>query len=525
MERIARSSNWLYKKDQGIVLIKNTVIVTSVQFINIVSGIVLDAIILAFLGLGIQTDAYFVALSIPFMFISTAQLLTSKVVQPRFIHIKESEGEVEAFRYVNSVIFFGLLVFIGYFLVGTVFNDLIIKVLIPGAKPQTALIAGKLYLWLSILPCLYLFISVVRTVLYAYNIFGITTGFKMVENMCKLVAVIGFGRVIGIYSLVYGYLLGGVLQVMLGFLMCKKINYSLGAGFNIKNENLRLTIKNSIYPLFGIGSTQSLALFQNFLLSFLFPGAITSLRIATRLIDALSGLASGGVVTVLLPMVTKSYAQDEHAGVKYDITRGVKILAYITFPLMFFLAVLNKPIVSVLYQRMEFSEKDTVLVATLILLMVPYIFFSRLIGVLETTFFGQGDTKTPFYSMVFLVLSYVIVTLVIFESHGVRALALSRSISYMAAVVLLLYLTKRRIGELPARELYNYFARIIVLCITSSVAAYASYNGFWLIKFVSFGVLTRLAFATFVSGIVFVVMSFALNIISIKYVMQRIRTL
>src|SRR5205823_14233724 len=74
-------------------LIRNASVTSLLRGIGVVSGLVLDATILAYFGLGKETDALFASMAIPLLIASALDNQTPKVLVPVLTHSFETEGE------------------------------------------------------------------------------------------------------------------------------------------------------------------------------------------------------------------------------------------------------------------------------------------------------------------------------------------------------------------------------------------------------------------------------------------------
>src|SRR6266487_7192345 len=72
--------------------------------LGIATGVLLDAIIMGMFGLGSQSDAYFIAITIPLVAITIMSLQASRVIQPLFISKREREGEKQAWSFLSLMI-------------------------------------------------------------------------------------------------------------------------------------------------------------------------------------------------------------------------------------------------------------------------------------------------------------------------------------------------------------------------------------------------------------------------------------
>jgi len=73
----------LTKRSEGRgYLARNAAIISIMSFTGVLLGLVLDALIVAVFGLGAETDAFFVACTIPLIIAALIQLQAKKVVLP-----------------------------------------------------------------------------------------------------------------------------------------------------------------------------------------------------------------------------------------------------------------------------------------------------------------------------------------------------------------------------------------------------------------------------------------------------------
>src|SRR2546425_4333735 len=85
-------------------LIRNAGIIAVWRGMGVVSGAVLDAVILAYFGLGNETDALFASLAIPYLITSALELQAPKILIPAFTDCMENEGEKATFELVSNLI-------------------------------------------------------------------------------------------------------------------------------------------------------------------------------------------------------------------------------------------------------------------------------------------------------------------------------------------------------------------------------------------------------------------------------------
>jgi putative peptidoglycan lipid II flippase len=236
------------------------------------------------------------------------------------------------------------------------------------------------------------------------------------------------------------------MQCAINYLVLFRMGYRFRLYLDWRDERLRKSGRLVTYLCLGHGASMVVEVVQNVMVSSLPSGAMSALRYATRLVESISGVLAGGTVAVTMAIVSCDIQRKEYAEMKRNLVRGIQLLMIVTLPLSLGLAMLNAPLIAALFERMRFTADSTRLVSVLLALMVPYIFFSRLVGLNQTVFFGMFDTRTPFVVTLLQSAGYLFLSLVLFQWVSVYAFPVARSLSYAAGAWSLGALIRRRFG-------------------------------------------------------------------------------
>jgi len=439
-----------------------TVGTTSVlNFIIVITGFIIDAIAVALLGLGTETDAFFAAYTIPLILANLIQEQSSKVLTPFLMNTRNIQGEKEYWHFLNIVINCNIGIFFALAILGSIFSKFIIRIQTPGFSESTLLLTAQIGAILFVFPLLRTLVNILKAALNTVGMFVLIPYCGIIANLFRLLFIIFYFKKFAIFSLAYGLLIGEAISIfiMLTVLFRQGYKYKLVISFN--DVRLIKLWKLSIYPILGFGITEGIQIFQNFLASYLSAGNLSALRYATRITDALAGILSGGLVSIILPIIANGFSSKDISEVKDNIRKGLFVLFFITLPVTVWLILSNRELVSILFERAKFTSADTILTSTILALMCPYILLSRFIGVIETAFFGNLDTKTPLFNMLLLSLSYVVITLILFNNFSVYSFAIARSFSYGISSIFILFLFHRKIGSLDLRNISSKLVGVV----------------------------------------------------------------
>src|SRR5947209_11085399 len=132
---------------------------------GIVTSVLLDAMIMGLFGMGWQTDAYFIAITVPTLLITILALQATRVVQPVFISKRETSGETEAWNFVNLMMTSGTALVAALSVVGAILSPALIRPQAIGSEASLVTLSTQLSVFMFLMLPLYLPIMVLRAVL------------------------------------------------------------------------------------------------------------------------------------------------------------------------------------------------------------------------------------------------------------------------------------------------------------------------------------------------------------------------
>jgi putative peptidoglycan lipid II flippase len=103
------------------------------------------------------------------------------------------------------------------------------------------------------------------------------------------------------------------------------------------------------------------------------PGSWTAISNANRLIQLPLGVLITAMLVPILPRFSDLATANKPEGVKQEFRRALNFLWFLSMPLTMILCVIPKPLVTALYQRVNWHTRDTELVVTALLFLAPSI--------------------------------------------------------------------------------------------------------------------------------------------------------
>jgi len=451
-------------------LIKNTSIVSLCRAIGVLTGLFLDAVILASFGLGHETDAFFAALTIPFLIDGIVSVQFVQVLVPTLTSIQKESGANSLWSFLSNLITIWLLTasVVACAIMGVATS--ITQMQVPGLAPSAIHMAGNMSMMLVWLIPLSGLGAMLQGALFSFHQYWLSSSTKAINNVCIVSIVLSFHRSIGIYALALGYLAGFAAQCVVLWIALARCGFAYQLSCNFRDPRLKDNARLVLYPLAGQMLGECRTLIENFFASFYAPGVLSALRYASRIIFAQSGLLAGGVVTATAPMVAHYMAEKDLEGMKRALRNGIQLLVFISLPMCVWLIFAGDSLISLLFERGQFSKADVALTSSLMALMTPYILFSRAISITQIPFYAVKDTKTLVLGMILSFILYVLVTPPLLYWLGVYGFPLATSAATALGTLAMCILLRKSFGEMGWRKLASFARRMSFALVLTSVA-------------------------------------------------------
>ncbi len=230
------------------------------------------------------------------------------------------------------------------------------------------------------------------------------------------------------YGIAYSLIIAGVLQVAFMVVCLYRSNLSISIIFAPKEKEVVQLVKNMGPATLSSGSQQLNLFISGAIASFL-PGAVSILSYADRLYQlplALIGITFG---TILLPELSQIYKKRNYGEANHLQNKAIQIALLLSIPSMIGLFALSKPVIHLIYERGQFTPKDTILTAQALAafsLGLPAFVIAK---ILTPIYYANLDTKTPFRITLYSLTINTILNIVLMIPFGHVGIAIGASIA------------------------------------------------------------------------------------------------
>ncbi|WP_080397262.1 murein biosynthesis integral membrane protein MurJ, partial [Pseudomonas syringae] len=295
-------------------LLKSLAAVSSITMVSRVLGFVRDTIIARTFGAGMATDAFFIAFKLPNLLRRIfAEGAFSQAFVPILAEYKSQQGE-EATRtfvaYVTGLLTLALAVVT---LLGVIFAPWVIWATAPGFADTPEKFALTSDLLRVTFPYILLISlsSMAGAILNTWNRFSVPAFVPTLLN----VSMIFFALFLTPYfdppvmALGWAVLVGGLLQLLYQLPHLKKIGMLVLPRLNLRDTGVWRVMKQMLPAILGVSVSQISLIINTIFASFLVAGSVSWMYYADRLMELPSGVLGVALGTILLPILSKTYAQ------------------------------------------------------------------------------------------------------------------------------------------------------------------------------------------------------------------------
>src|SRR3989338_594146 len=452
-------------------LLKATGIISSGTFLSRIFGFIRDMVIAKIFGAGFATDAFFVAFKIPNLL---RRLLGEGALSAAFIPLFTEHFTVkskeDAWRFASAA-FSSLLVILSVItILGIIFMPAIITILAPGFYTEPQKFNLAVYLTRITFPYIFLIslTALSMGILNSLRHFTVPAMSPVLLNLSLIGAAFFICPYLDtpISGLAIGVIIGGVLQLFFHIPPLLKSGLKFTPDFSFSHPGVKKVVLLMAPSVIGLAVTQLNIFVDTLIASLLTEGSISYLYYADRVMQLPLGVFGTAIGTAILPTLSSFAAKKDMEGMKDTMSFGLRFTFFIAIPAMTAQIVLSLPIVSLLFERGEFTHQAAINTSqTLIAFSIGLWAYSG-IKVIAPAYYSVQDTKTPVRIAVISMIANVVFNLILMAPLKHAGIALATSLSAMLNLGLLVYYLPDSIRRL---DWHNIKSSVIKIGLSSAI--------------------------------------------------------
>ena len=383
-----------------------------------VLGLARDLLMAALLGAGPVADAFLVAFSLPNMF---RRFFGEAALNAAFVPIfsKKLEAEEDAKGFAQDAFsgLAGILVILT--LVALLAMPWLALAMAGGFAQDGRMALAVDYGRLTFVYILFISLAALLSgVLNATGRFGAAAAAPILLNVVLLSALFAasflvtpgdpqsaetYGRALAI-----AVPIAGLAQVALVWFAAARAGFRLGFRWPRMTPDLKRLALVALPAILAGGVMQINLLVGRHVASY-FDGAISWLSYSDRIYQLPLGVVGIAIGVVLLPALARRLEAGDTAGGRAAFSRAGEVAMALTIPAAIALVVIPAPLISIIFERGEFTADDTQ--ATALALAVYGLGLPAFVlqKVYQPLYFAREDTKSPFrFALVAMVVNAVV---------------------------------------------------------------------------------------------------------------------
>lgn len=448
-------------------------------------GFAREALIAAAIGVGPVTDAFYAAFRFPNLFRRLfAEGAFNTAFIPLFAKEMEGGGLEAARRFGEDVLAVLITVLLGLSALAMIAMPVLVATIIaPGftTSPEkfdlTVLMTRIMFPYLFCMSLVAMFSGILNA-MRRYFLAALVPTLLNVILIGVLLAALYWGldpRRTGVW-LAWGVFASGLAQ--LAFL----IQGARREGFSMRVRRPRLTpgVKRLLVlmaPALVTGGIMQINLLVGQIIASTQENAIGLLNFADRINQLPLGVIGIAVGVVLLPELARALKAGDFDDAQHLQNRSLEFALGLTLPAAIGLMVMPGPIVSLLYERGQFTANDTALTAAALAAFASGLPAYVLTKVFQPGFFAREDMKTPMWFSLVTVVVNIVLSLIFFPLYGHVAIAAATSVSAWVNVLLLAVTLWRRGDFRPSAITLRRIFFMLVASLAMGVAVWALLTG------------------------------------------------
>ena len=440
------------------IIFKNFIVNSLGILFSRILGLVRDIILALFLGAGLYSDVFFVALKMPAFF---RRIFAEGAFAQSFLPNFTAAKKKGAFT-LKVLLHFCAIVFLFCLLV-TIFAEFFTKIFAFGFNAQTIALASPLVA-INFWYLFFIFLVTLLSALLNYeHKFFVSSFSSSFFNLCIVLAAFFVEKddvYNNLYYFSYAVVLSGVAQLIWHLLALRDNKVIKAMCLSVKFKRYKIKLKrfysNFFQGILGSSATQLSSLIDTTIASFLISGSISYLYYANRVFQLPLALFAIALTQVSFPKILKHLKNKEEDKALLFMKKALSSLSILLILASIVAIVFSYEITKLLFERGEFNAKATELTSyVLIAYMLGLVPFGlqRILSLWLYAKFKQKIAAIIAFKSLLIASVFAISCVFLIQDEELKVLAVALSSSVSAV-----YLLFANIKEFGFKKFINLFS-------------------------------------------------------------------
>jgi putative peptidoglycan lipid II flippase len=454
-------------------LLRAAATVSSLTLVSRITGLARDLLLARLFGSGPAMDAFAVAFRLPNLLRRLfAEGAFAQAFVPILAETRSRRGE-QATRALASHVMSALFwIVLAVSLLGVLFAPVLVFLIASGfaGQPQTFELATMLTRWMFPYIFFMSLVAFAAGVLNTFNRFAVPAFTPVLLNL----SMIAFGLLSmrwfdpPVLALGVAVFVGGALQLAIQLPALARIGMLprlSGVRTAFADPDVRRILTKMAPAVFAVSVAQLSLVINTNIASHLAPGSNAWLYYADRLMEFPSALLGVALATVLVPTLSKAFAEQRAQDYSRMLDWGLRLVCLIALPAALALGLLAEGLIAVLFQGGRFGARDVAMTASALIGYAAGLLGLIAVKILAPGFYAQQDIATPVKIAVGALIATQLANIVLVPWLAHAGLAWSISLGALANAALLYAGLRRRGIYTPQPGWGVFLARLAVALV------------------------------------------------------------
>jgi putative peptidoglycan lipid II flippase len=306
----------------------------------------------------------------------------------------------------------------------------------------------------------------------------------VIYNLGIILGGLTLSHKLGIMAFSWGALAGAVVgNLLLQIWAIRGIGARFTPSLELSFPGVKRAGKLVLPVIFGVSLPQATAIVNGIFVANV-AAAKSILEYTNRLMQLPLGIFGQAIGIAVLPTLSQQAAQDDMPAFRETLNHGIRLALFLTVPTSILLIVLAEPLITIVYQRGNFTAADTASAVPSLVLYSLGVWAWSAQAVVARAFYARNDTWTPVLAgtfvtfVIFVPLNFILTPL--FDVPGTSLLtrgpALATSLAATANTLMLIYFAARRFGGINGRRMIVSFGKVLIASVPMAATAYLLYR-------------------------------------------------
>jgi putative peptidoglycan lipid II flippase len=308
--------------------------------------------------------------------------------------------------------------------------------------------------------------GLIISILNAHQIFFVPQLTASMYQIGQIFGVLVLARWLGIYGLAWGVVIGSALFVLIQVPSLFRLRGEYNSSLGLKNPDVTHVFRLMIPRVFGAAIVQLNFWVNNNLASRMAEqGSILALTEAFTVMTMALAIIAQSVAIAAMPTFSAQHALGKVDEMRSSLASALRGMFLLTLPATVGLILLSQPIISMLFERGEFTATMTEITAWALVWFAAGLVGHSVMEVLTRAYYAQQDTKTPVIIGAAAMGLNVVFSILFSWWFGllgwypVGGLALANSLATALEAAALFIVMRRRLHGIQGRDILSGFLR------------------------------------------------------------------